>query len=843
MNQIKFRLLLFVAMLVTFFSNAQTITGPGMICVGGTATYMATPAGGTWSSSMSGIATISSFTGVATGIAAGMVTFTYTLPSSSFSTVTVTVTGVPISGTISGPSTVCAGSTIGLSSTISGGSWTSASSGVATVSTGGIVTGVTPGICVISYTVGTTGCTSTSTYTVSVTPGTTISSSGPGTFCTGGTLTLTPTTTGGAWTTTPATVATVSPTGVLVPLTAGVVFITYTLPGGCFATLIDTIYSMPAAIGGPSTVCAGATITQTNSVSGGVWLSSTPSVATIGAGTGLLTGVASGTATIYYTVGSTCSVSRVITVNPGVAITGGGTTICVGATATLGSTPSTGGTWSTASSSISLSSGGVVTGVSAGVGIVTYVAPSGCFSTVSVTVVATPPAIGGTTSICVGGGSLFTNAVSGGIWSSTSPAVGTIVAATGMATGIAAGTTTISYTLSAGCATATVLTVNAMPTVTATATPATCGNSYTLTAGGGTTYLWSPGSGLSCMSCASPTTSPTATATYTVIGTTAGCSDTAYVTVTNNRIYGHITFSGATPITPSTKVWLVKFNPSDSSITATDSTTTCIDAGTLYYNFDSKPSGNYLVKAKLLSSIAGTSDYIPTYGLSTPNWYMAGTIAHTTGTDVQDITMIYGTVPSGPGFIGGYVYSGAGKGTAGDVPVQGMLVYLKNTAGQVLTYAYTNASGGYSFSGIAYGTYIVYPEAQSYYTTPSAVLTLSAATSPITAANFRQYMTSGVILPYAGTLSSTLTSVALQGAAVYPNPAKGILHMYAAGQTSGNVSVTFTDMTGRVVRTATLPVDNMGAAHADLTGMNSGAYILRFTTEHTSETTRVIITE
>ena len=67
--------------------------------------------------------------------------------------------------------------------------------------------------------------------------------------------------------------------------------------------------------------------------------------------------------------------------------------------------------------------------------------------------------------------------------------------------------------------------------------------------------------------------------------------------------------------------------------------------------------------------------------------------------------------------------------------------------------------------------------------------------------------------------------------------------MYAAGQTSGNVSVTFTDMTGRVVRTATLPVDNMGAAHADLTGMNSGAYILRFTTEHTSETTRVIITE
>eukprot|EP01030_Chromulinospumella_sphaerica_P034381 gene34381-biopygen12305 len=93
------------------------------------------------------------------------------------------------------------------------------------------------------------------------------------------------------------------------------------------------------------------------------------------------------------------------------------------------------------------------------------------------------------------------------------------------------------------------------------------------------------------------------------------------------------------------------------------------DAGTEYYSFDSKPAGNYLVKAKLLSATPGTSDYIPTYGSSTPNWYLAASTAHATGAvDVQDINMIYGTVPSGPGFISGYVYAGGGKSVCYQLP-------------------------------------------------------------------------------------------------------------------------------------------------------------------------------
>jgi gliding motility-associated-like protein len=60
------------------------------------------------------------------------------------------------------------------------------------------------------------------------------------------------------------------------------------------------------------------------------------------------------------------------------------------------------------------------------------------------------------------------------------------------------------------------------------------GNTATLSASGTPTYLWSPGTGLSCTTCASPVAGPPATILYTVTGTAAnGCTatDTQRVTV------------------------------------------------------------------------------------------------------------------------------------------------------------------------------------------------------------------------------------------------------------------------------------------------------------------------
>jgi len=60
------------------------------------------------------------------------------------------------------------------------------------------------------------------------------------------------------------------------------------------------------------------------------------------------------------------------------------------------------------------------------------------------------------------------------------------------------------------------------------------GTSTQLTATGGTTYVWSPATGLSNATIANPIANPTTTTTYNVIATTAGCTATNNVTVTVN---------------------------------------------------------------------------------------------------------------------------------------------------------------------------------------------------------------------------------------------------------------------------------------------------------------------
>ncbi|HRH39749.1 MAG TPA: gliding motility-associated C-terminal domain-containing protein, partial [Flavobacteriales bacterium] len=68
--------------------------------------------------------------------------------------------------------------------------------------------------------------------------------------------------------------------------------------------------------------------------------------------------------------------------------------------------------------------------------------------------------------------------------------------------------------------------------VTALDTVLTGGESTTLFASGGGTYVWSPATGLSCTNCQSPTASPTDTTVYCVVVTDVNqCTDTACVRI------------------------------------------------------------------------------------------------------------------------------------------------------------------------------------------------------------------------------------------------------------------------------------------------------------------------
>jgi gliding motility-associated-like protein len=80
--------------------------------------------------------------------------------------------------------------------------------------------------------------------------------------------------------------------------------------------------------------------------------------------------------------------------------------------------------------------------------------------------------------------------------------------------------------------------VNLLPAINAGADKTICkGSSTTLTATGGTSYSWSPTTGLSCSNCASPTASPSTTTSYIVTGTDSNsCSNNDTVKVTVNPL-------------------------------------------------------------------------------------------------------------------------------------------------------------------------------------------------------------------------------------------------------------------------------------------------------------------
>jgi hypothetical protein len=149
------------------------------------------------------------------------------------------------------------------------------------------------------------------------------------------------------------------------------------------------------------------------------------------------------------------------------------------------------------------------------------------------------PSISGTANVCMGSSTALTGsgtAASSNAWSSTNTGVGTIntTTTTGTLSPVAVGTTNVTYTDNNGCVSAaTTVTVNALPTVTATASAASLcsGSNLTLTGGGASTYAWNNGvtNGVAF--------TPNATQTYTVTGTNAnGCVNTASTSVTVNAL-------------------------------------------------------------------------------------------------------------------------------------------------------------------------------------------------------------------------------------------------------------------------------------------------------------------
>ena len=241
------------------------------------------------------------------------------------------------------------------------------------------------------------------TVCVTHTPPPTISSLGATNGCVGGSLTFSGTNLSGATAVTiggtAATITSNTATSITVTIgtgTTGTVAVT-TAGGTATSAASFTVNPLPAAIaGGATAVCTGnVTPAFTNATVGGTWsITNGSGSATITSG-GIVTGVSAGTVTVVYTLPTGCIRTAGLTVSqPPGPISGGAATVCTGASTPSFTNPVAGGIWSVTNGtgSATISTGGVVTGVTAGTVTVNYTTASCTPVSFAVNVLAAPAA-------------------------------------------------------------------------------------------------------------------------------------------------------------------------------------------------------------------------------------------------------------------------------------------------------------------------------------------------------------------------------------------------------------------------------------------------------------------
>ncbi len=467
---------------------------------------------------------------------------------------------------------------------------------------------------------------------------------------------------------------------------------TYTITGsdanGCVGTKTTavTVVTTPTLTASTNTtICPAASTTL--SVSGASTYTWSPA-GSLSSSTGSIVTATPAATTVYSITGTnsngctgTTTVQVTVAPNPTVTATANAT-ICPGTTTSFTASGASTYTW-TPAATLNSANGAVVmaTPLANTVYSVTGTNAGGCINstTVSVTIAPNPTiTASASTTICPAGSSTLT--VSGATNYTWSPAASLNTANSATVIASPAGTTT--YTVfganATGCAGITTVTVTVTPNPIITITPnaTVCPNSSnSLTAGGASSYTWSPnvfltGSQFSSTVISTPTTSTT----YTVTGLTGICSSTVAVSlVVSNTVVVNattatpticpmgsatLTASGATNYTWTPAITLNTANggtvtatpPGSETYTVTGATGTCTNSAQVVVTVTVNPT---IITPALTPICNGETSAITASGASTYSWLPATGLSATTGSTVNanpGSTTVYtvtGTSPLG----------------------------------------------------------------------------------------------------------------------------------------------------------------------------------------------------
>jgi gliding motility-associated-like protein len=429
-------------------------------------------------------------------------------------------------------------------------------------------------------------------------------------------------------------------------------------------------------------ICSGNTANLTASLSGTVpagtnidWYSAQTGGSPIATGTSYTTPVLTGTTTYYVgTCPGTYRIPVTVTITPLPSVSVNSFSICAGQTANLVALGATTYTWSAGATSTGTNTADANPSSTA-----TYTVTgttSGCSATAVSTITVTPsPTITvNSASICSGETALLTaNGGTSYTWSLGASPVGTNTAE---ASPVITTTYTVTGTTNGCSGSATsVVNVTASPSVSVNSLSLCIGQTGTLTANGAASYTWSAGATPTGPSTAD--VSPSAPTSYTVTGTSSGCTDTAIAQVNVNPVPA-ITVSSATICTGQTAFLLAS-------------------GGTSYtWSAGATPTGTASAEATPVSSatytVTGTENGCSNTAVATVTVVSSFTLTVTSPTicagDVASLTANGGNV---------YTWSSGATSTGGNTAV----------ASPTSTTSYTVSSTSGSCSGSAVSTVTV----------------------------------------------------------------------------------------------------------------------------------------